>query len=166
MPPAAKRTKAVLQFMRGRLIRLARRSAGVEEDSSPSPTQPPRTDDNPFAPLFDVLESFNADLKDLRARHLRFHSRLMHLEDDLEDAESRNPEQSHRPDRDPMGPVFDALDAFAGELCGFAARLAQFEDTGSYGRPGMRTLVICPRTCPAAVHAVQSRPPGEAVQDA
>ncbi|WP_331732827.1 hypothetical protein OG613_48735 (plasmid) [Streptomyces sp. NBC_00015] len=162
MPPAAKGPKAVLQFMRGRLIRLARRSAHVEEDSSPNPTQPPRTDDNPFAPLFDVLESFDADLKDLRAKHLRFHSRLIHLED----AESSDPEQSHRPDRDPMGPVFDALEAVAGELCGFAARLTQLEDTGSYGRPGMRTLVICPRTCRAAVHAVQSRPPGEAVQDA
>lgn len=162
MPPAAKGPKAVLQFMRGRLIRLARRSAPLEKNSSPSPTQPHRTDENPFAPLFDVLESFNADLNVLTARHLRFDSRLMHLEA----ADSSDPAQSHRPDRDPMGPVFDALENIASELCGFAARLTQLEDTGSYGRPGMRTLVICPKTCPAPVHAVRGQQAGKAVDDA
>lgn len=162
MPPAAKWPKAVLQTMRGRLVSLARCLARSEEDASSSPSQPHGTDENPFAPLFDVLDSFNANLKAHHAEHLRFRSRLMHLEG----AGSTDPAQSHRPDRDPMGPVFDALENIASELCGFAARLTQLEDTGSYGRPGMRTLVICPRTCPAAVHAVQSRQAGEAVDDA
>ncbi|MET7489833.1 hypothetical protein [Streptomyces sp. NPDC005538] len=162
MPPAAKGPKAVLQSMGGRLIRLARRIAHTEEDSSPSPTQPHPTEENPFEPLFDVLESFNADLNAFNAEHLRFRSRLIHLED----AGSTDPAQSHRPHRDPMGPVFDALESIASELCGVAARLAQLEDAGSYGRPGMRTLVICPKTCPAAVHAARGRQTGEAVDDA
>jgi hypothetical protein len=162
MPPAAKRPEAVLQSMRGGLVRLARRIARLEGDSSPRPTQPHRTDDDPRAPLFDVLDAFNAELKALNTAHMRFHSRLIHLED----ARSTDPAQSHRPLRDPLGPLFDALESINSELTGFAARLAQLEDTGPHERPQPRLLVICPRTCPAAVRAAQSRRAGRAVPDA
>ncbi|OEJ22986.1 hypothetical protein AR457_37925 [Streptomyces agglomeratus] len=148
--------------MRGGLVRLARRIARSEEDSSPRPTQLHRTDDDPLAPLFDALDAFNTELKVLSTEHIRFRSRLIHLED----ARSTDPAQSHRPLRDPLGPLFDALESINSELTGLAARLDQLVDPGQYERPRTRLLVICPRTCPAAVRAAQSRRAGKAVPNA
>lgn len=162
MPAATEWSKDILQSVRGGLVSIARRIARPKKACSAVSAQSHSNDADPFAPLFDVLESFNADLHGFKAEQMRCcQSRLIHLED----ARSTDPAQPHRPLRDPMGPVFDALEWFNSELAGVAARLAQHEGAAPHERSGTRLLVVCPRTCPAA-ECAGSRRAGRAVPDA
>ncbi|MGW6145837.1 hypothetical protein [Streptomyces sp. NPDC055140] len=109
--------------------------------------------------LLDALETFNADLGELNTARMRFHSRLLRLED----ARSPTPAHSHRPDRDPTGSLFDAVESINGELAGLAARLTEIENPGTRAQPQPRLFVICPRACSEAVRAANGLQAGKAV---
>lgn len=120
MPPATEWSLVVLQSVRGRVSRLARRVAHLESLLEPGPGQPRHSSegDDPFGPLLDAVDAFNNEQREVANRLRR-----------LEEAVSVAPAPPARRGDDPLGPLFDALESINGELTDFAARLARLEDT-------------------------------------
>ena len=110
----------------------------------------------------DVLQAMHGELASLARRITRLE----------EGARPSAPQLQPRPPaydpRNPLGPLFDALDSLNSELTGFADRLARLEDAGLQGRrrPRFPLLVSSPRASAVTVRAARNRRARKAVSRA